>query len=77
MYIHMQGTIGFGLCERFGELRKYNLRQLQDQARAGGSAGGGKAQEKVEEGGDQKEWPGVEGDGGGGEGGSAAEAAAE
>lgn len=28
-----QGTIGFSICPRFIELKKYNLRQLQDQAR--------------------------------------------
>jgi len=29
----IQGTIGFSICPRFIELKKYNLRQLQDQAR--------------------------------------------
>lgn len=29
----IKGTIGFSICPRFIELKKYNLRQLQDQAR--------------------------------------------
>lgn len=50
-----QGTIGFGYCERFVELKKYNLRQLQDQAR---QASGGKK---------EGEAPGGVGDGAGAE----------
>ncbi|EWM28292.1 THUMP domain-containing protein [Nannochloropsis gaditana] len=29
----IKGTIGVGICPRFIELKKYNLRQLQDEAR--------------------------------------------
>ena len=35
----IKGTIGFSVCPRFIALKKYNLRQLQDHARAQAKAG--------------------------------------